>query len=87
MTWEMEATQRWPHAAIHGDGPIALVTKCKPLARVWLFASREEAERVKFRYDVTGCGAQCDPHHRERNHYVIDLPAVTRSGDSRCGGD
>jgi hypothetical protein len=71
MNWQAEAKKLWGNEAawIDGDGPFALLARCRTLT-VTLWGTRDEAERQKSIIDGTGCGDACN-----RAHEIVDMSA------------
>ena len=69
MNWQIEARKLWGKEAawIDGDGPFALLARCRTLT-VTLWGTRDEAERQKSIIDGTGCGDACN-----RAHEIVDM--------------
>jgi len=80
MEWTSVAARHWGRKAawIEGDGPFALLARCRDLT-VMLFATRGEAEEKLRVLNRRGCGGLCAVDTRDRPHVIIDLSKPRKS--------
>ncbi|MHB2016948.1 MAG: hypothetical protein ACYCW6_08400 [Candidatus Xenobia bacterium] len=67
--WQSEAFDRWPKAAITGDGPYALRIPCGERYRITLYKTLQEAQ-IGLAAVAQGCGQQ---YCKVQEHTIRDL--------------